>query len=161
MNVYPVAPVATAAAVAAVTHQWEAQKQHDEAHATEVLREAVQEALEAGVSHASLLQNSYASSLSWRTIVGGCVWEDVHAEQFLQSLGAGVSHHSFLQLQQQQLQLHMRLICMVLSKPCCSTVPASMLSCSTVVAGWVWRGAYVATLENDPAQINLVESCLQ
>jgi hypothetical protein len=49
MNVYPVAPVATAAAVAAVTHQWEAQKQHDEAHATEVLREAVQEALEAGV----------------------------------------------------------------------------------------------------------------
>jgi hypothetical protein len=50
MNVYPVAPVATAAAVAAVTHQWEAQKQHDEAHATEVLREAVQEALDAGVS---------------------------------------------------------------------------------------------------------------
>jgi hypothetical protein len=50
MNVYPVAPVATAAAVAAVTHQWEAQKQQDEAHATEVLREAVQEALESGVS---------------------------------------------------------------------------------------------------------------
>jgi hypothetical protein len=49
MNVYPVAPVATAAAVAAVTHQWEAQKQQDEAHATEVLREAVQQALNAGV----------------------------------------------------------------------------------------------------------------
>lgn len=49
MSVYPVAPVATAAAVAAVTHQWEAQKQHDEAHATEVLREAVQEAIAAGV----------------------------------------------------------------------------------------------------------------
>jgi hypothetical protein len=49
MNVYPVAPVATAAAVAAVTHQWEAQKQQDEAHATEVLREAVQCAITAGV----------------------------------------------------------------------------------------------------------------
>lgn len=49
MNVYPVAPVATAAAVAAVTHQWEAQKQHDEVHATEVLREAIQEAIAAGV----------------------------------------------------------------------------------------------------------------
>jgi hypothetical protein len=50
MNVYPVAPVATAAAVAAVTHQWEAQKQHDEAHATEVLRDAVHQAIAAGVS---------------------------------------------------------------------------------------------------------------
>ncbi|KAF6251544.1 hypothetical protein COO60DRAFT_1704738 [Scenedesmus sp. NREL 46B-D3] len=54
MNVYPVAPVATAAAVAAVTHQWEAQKQQDEAHATEVLREAVQEALAAGVTKSCL-----------------------------------------------------------------------------------------------------------
>jgi hypothetical protein len=50
MNVYPVAPVATAAAVAAVTHQWEAQKQHDEQHATEVLRDAVHQAISAGVS---------------------------------------------------------------------------------------------------------------
>lgn len=50
MNVYPVAPVATAAAVAAVTHQWEAQKQHDEQHATEVLRDAVHQAIAAGVS---------------------------------------------------------------------------------------------------------------
>lgn len=50
MNVYPVAPVATAAAVAAVTHQWEAQREHDEAHATEVLREAVHQAIAAGVS---------------------------------------------------------------------------------------------------------------
>lgn len=49
MNVYPVAPVATAAAVAAVTHQWEAQKQHDEQHATEVLRDAVHQAIAAGV----------------------------------------------------------------------------------------------------------------
>lgn len=49
MNVYPVAPVATAAAVAAVTHQWEAQKQHDEQHATEVLRDAVHQAITAGV----------------------------------------------------------------------------------------------------------------
>eukprot|EP00775_Hariotina_reticulata_P002369 gene2369-2674_t len=54
MNVYPVAPVATAAAVAAVTHQWEAQKQQDEAHATEILREAVQQALSAGVAKSCL-----------------------------------------------------------------------------------------------------------
>eukprot|EP00882_Tetradesmus_deserticola_P001213 GHRQ01001311.1.p1 GENE.GHRQ01001311.1~~GHRQ01001311.1.p1 ORF type:complete len:392 (+),score=155.98 GHRQ01001311.1:166-1341(+) len=54
MNVYPIAPVATAAAVAAVTHQWEVQKQHDEAHATEVLRTAVQEALQAGVTRSCL-----------------------------------------------------------------------------------------------------------
>jgi hypothetical protein len=67
MNVYPVAPVATAAAVAAVTHQWEAQKQHDEAHATEVLREAVQEALEAGVRHNRLFvhQHSYCTHTFW------------------------------------------------------------------------------------------------
>lgn len=54
MNVYPVAPVATAAAVAAVTHQWEAQKAHDEAHATEVLRDAVTQAIAAGVAKACL-----------------------------------------------------------------------------------------------------------
>jgi hypothetical protein len=53
MNVYPVAPVATAAAVAAVTHQWEAQKQHDEQHATEVLRDAVHQAITAGVRSTS------------------------------------------------------------------------------------------------------------
>eukprot|EP00879_Flechtneria_rotunda_P002541 GHRR01002740.1.p1 GENE.GHRR01002740.1~~GHRR01002740.1.p1 ORF type:complete len:388 (+),score=116.25 GHRR01002740.1:178-1341(+) len=50
MNVYPVAPVATAAAVAAVTHQWEAQKQQNELHATQILKEAVQQTMEAGVS---------------------------------------------------------------------------------------------------------------
>ncbi|KAF8068226.1 hypothetical protein HT031_001912 [Scenedesmus sp. PABB004] len=54
MNVYPVAPVATAAAVAAVTHQWEAQKVADEAHATEILRAAVAEALDAGVTKSCL-----------------------------------------------------------------------------------------------------------
>jgi hypothetical protein len=63
MNVYPVAPVATAAAVAAVTHQWEAQKQHDEAHATEVLREAVQEALDAGVSSIAVALKQFLQAL--------------------------------------------------------------------------------------------------
>jgi hypothetical protein len=32
-NVYPVAPVATGAAVAAVTHQWEAQRRAEELQA--------------------------------------------------------------------------------------------------------------------------------
>jgi len=43
-----------AAAVAAVTHQWEAQKQHDEQHATEVLRDAVHQAITAGVTKSCL-----------------------------------------------------------------------------------------------------------
>lgn len=63
MNVYPVAPVATAAAVAAVTHQWEAQKQHDEQHATEVLRDAVHQAISAGVSQMLPLCFTARSSL--------------------------------------------------------------------------------------------------
>ncbi|GFR44185.1 hypothetical protein Agub_g5360 [Astrephomene gubernaculifera] len=40
-NVYPVAPVATGAAVAAVTHQWDAQRRAEEHQAAEVLRAAV------------------------------------------------------------------------------------------------------------------------
>ncbi|GIL85082.1 hypothetical protein Vretimale_9891 [Volvox reticuliferus] len=40
-NVYPVAPVATGAAVAAVTHQWEAQRRAEEHQAAEVLKAAV------------------------------------------------------------------------------------------------------------------------
>ncbi|KAG2494396.1 hypothetical protein HYH03_007449 [Edaphochlamys debaryana] len=40
-NVYPVAPVATGAAVAAVTHQWDAQRRAEEHQAAEVLKAAV------------------------------------------------------------------------------------------------------------------------
>ncbi|KAG2423046.1 hypothetical protein HXX76_015562 [Chlamydomonas incerta] len=40
-NVYPVAPVATGAAVAAVTHQWDAQRRAEEHQAADVLKAAV------------------------------------------------------------------------------------------------------------------------
>lgn len=40
-SVTPVAPLATAGAVSAVTHQWEAQKKHDEMEAAETLKQAV------------------------------------------------------------------------------------------------------------------------
>jgi len=40
-SVTPVAPLATAGAVSAVTHQWEAQKKHDEMEAADTLKQAV------------------------------------------------------------------------------------------------------------------------
>jgi hypothetical protein len=42
-TVYPMAPIATAAAINAVAAGWEAQRKHEQAHAVELLKQAVED----------------------------------------------------------------------------------------------------------------------
>lgn len=110
MNVYPVAPVATAAAVAAVTHQWEAQKQHDEEHATEVLRDAVHQAIAAGVSYATVTHGNTQDSRSIAVTMSNSTYPLTHTRTHLycmpmlcRSPSPVCMHTPFLQLAAHQV----------------------------------------------------------